>query len=101
MKNWLGWKTGGPPTQLVVNGELKSKPKDLSKCMNECFVNKVNGLRANIPPCMTDPQHRVRILIEKKDCSFSLKAAHPDDIAKVIKSLKYIHVVLTTLTLMY
>ena len=101
MKNWLGWKTGGPPTQLVVNGELKSKPKDLSKCMNECFVNKVNGLRANIPPCMTDPLDRVRILMEKKDCSFSLKAAQPDDIAKVIKSLKYIHVVLTTLTLMY
>ena len=88
MKNWLGWKTGGPPTQLVVNGELKSKPKDLSKCMNEFFVNKVNGLRANIPPCMTDPLDRVRNLMEKKDCSFSLKAAHPDDIAKVIKSLK-------------
>ena len=56
--------------------------------MNEFFVNKVNGLRANIPPCMTDPLDRVRILMEKKDCSFSLKAAQPDDIAKVIKSLK-------------
>ena len=30
IKNWLGWKTGGPPTQLVINGELKNKPSDLA-----------------------------------------------------------------------
>ena len=44
VKSWLGWKCGGPPTQLVVNGELKSKPRELSKCMNEYFVNKVRTL---------------------------------------------------------
>ena len=38
VKNWLGWNTSRPPSQLVVNGELKTKPADLTKTMNEFFV---------------------------------------------------------------
>ena len=55
VKDWLGWTTGGPPTQLVVNGELKNKLKELSKCINIFSVNKVNALRSNIPACRTNP----------------------------------------------
>jgi hypothetical protein len=88
VKDWLGWTTGGPPTQLVVNGELKTKPKELSKCMNNFFVNKVNGLRSNIPACRTNPLDRVSKLMEGRTCSFSLKAAHPDEVSKVIKNMK-------------
>ena len=88
VKDWLGWTTGGPPTQLVVNGELKNKPKELSECMNEFFVNKVNALRSNIPACRTNPLDRVSTLMEGRTCSFSLKAAHPDEVSKVIKNMK-------------
>ena len=45
VKSWLGWNTPGPPSQLVINGELKNKPKDLADCMNSFFVNKVKDLR--------------------------------------------------------
>ena len=58
VKNWLGWRTGGPPTQLVINGELKNKPKELADCMNEYFVNKVKDLRRKIPPCRKNPLDR-------------------------------------------
>ena len=88
VKNWLGWKTGGPPTQLVVNGELLNKPKELSKSMNEYFVNKVTNLRGSIPPCRKNPLERVRNLMQNRRCSFSLKAVHPDDISKIIQNLK-------------
>ena len=88
VKSWLGWNTGGTPTQLVVNGQLVNKPKQLSKCMNEFFVNKVTNLRRNIPPCRKDPLDRVRNLMQSRNCSFSLRFAHPDDVSKVINNLK-------------
>ena len=88
VKNWLGWKSGGPPTQLVVDGELKSKPKDLSKCMNEFFINKVRNLRANIPACRKDPFERLQSLMANRNCVFSFKAVHPDEVKKVIDNLK-------------
>ena len=88
VKNWLGWKSGGPPTQLVINGELKSKPRDLSKCMNEFFVNKVRNLRENIPACLKNPLERVQGLMSGRNCSFKLKAVHPDEVLKIITNLK-------------
>ena len=88
VKNWLGWKSGGPPTQLVVDGELKSKPKDLSKCMNEFFINKVRNLRADIPACRKDPFERLQSLMANRNCVFSFKAVHPDEVKKVIDNLK-------------
>ena len=71
-----------------MNGELVNKPKQLSKCMNEFVVNKVTNLRGNIPPCRKDPLDRVRNLMQSRNCSFSLRFAHPDDVSKVINNLK-------------
>ena len=88
IKSWLGWSCGGPPTRLVVDGELKSKPKELAECMNEFFTNKVKSLRARIPPCRKDPLDRLRTLMANRKCSFTLKPVHPDEVRKIIKKLK-------------
>ena len=88
IKSFLGWKSGGPPTQLNINGELKSKPADLAKSMNEFFCQKVENLRQNIPPCNSDPLDNVRKLMNNRTCSFSLRAVHPDEVQKIIKSMK-------------
>ena len=88
MKNWLGWTTGGLPRQLVIDGELKSKPSEIADCMNNFFVNKVNDLRARIPPCRNSPLDRVRKLMEKRTCKFELQTVHPDVISEVIKNMK-------------
>ena len=88
VKNWLGWKTGGPPTQLVVNGELKNKPKELAQCMNEFFINKVRNLRSHIPACRKNPLERVQSMMMNRSCNFSLKAVHPDEVSKIIANLK-------------
>ena len=89
MKNWLGWKTGGPPTKLVIEGELKSKPKELADCMNNFFVNKVTNLRNTIPPCSQDPLDRVKEIMKNRTCSFKLESVHSDEIKEIINNMKY------------
>ena len=88
MKNWLGWNSGGPPSQLVINGELKNKPKEMADCMNDFFVQKVNELRARIPACRVDPLDRVKLAMKDRNCSLQLKAVHPEEVSKIIKGMK-------------
>ena len=88
IKSWLGWNGGGPPTRLVVGGELKSKPKELAECMNQFFTNKVKSLRAGIPVCQKDPLYRLRNLMANRRCSFTFKPVHPDEVRNIIKKLK-------------
>ena len=88
VKNWLGWTTGGPPSKLVIDGELKTKPKVLADGMNSFFVNKVKDLRAKIPACRKNPFERLKKLMQKRTCHFQLQSVHPDVISKIIKSMK-------------
>ena len=50
----------------------------------------MKGLRSNNPSCRKNPLKSVRNLIKKRSCSFSLKAAHPDEISEIIKNMKYL-----------
>lgn len=43
VKGWLGWNTGGPPTQLFHNGTFFNKPSDLSKTMNNFLLIKLSN----------------------------------------------------------
>jgi hypothetical protein len=88
IKSWLGWSSGGPPTQLVENGLLVNKPKALAECMNSYFTSKVRDLRENLPPNQLNPLSLVENLMKNRTCSFSLKPVHPDEIEKIISSLK-------------
>ena len=88
VKSWLGWATGGPPTQLSVNGALISKPYEIAQCMNQYFIRKVRTIVNNLPVNNASPLELVRKLMKNRNCSFSLHAVHPDDIEKIICSLK-------------
>ena len=88
VKNWLGWNTGGPPSQLVINGELKNKPKVLANCMNNFFVNKVKDLRRTIPPCRKNPLDKLSNLMRERSCSFRLSTVHPDVVSEIITNMK-------------
>ena len=61
-KSFLGWSSGGPPTKLMQDGKLYTKPGDLNKLMNEFFIKKVKDLRDNIPLNIGDPLQLVRKL---------------------------------------
>ena len=88
VKNWLGWSSGGPPTKLMNNGNIFSKPKDLAKIMNNFFINKVKLLRRNLPRNAEDPLALVKRLMSNRRCNFSFKCVHPDEIDKIIDNLK-------------
>ena len=88
VKNWLGWRTGGPPTKLIEDGEMHSKPAKLANIMNTFFVQKVRNLRSNLPDSPGDPLELTRSIMSGNSSSFSLRAVHPEEITKIINSLK-------------
>ena len=88
IRSWLGWSSGGPPTKLLDNGTLHSKPSSLSGIMISFFVNKVENLRRNLPPSNLNPLDLVRKLMQKRTCSFKLHPVHPDQISKIINKMK-------------
>ena len=47
LKSLMGWKTNGPPTQLIDNGNIVSSPKELATTMNNFFINIIKKLEAN------------------------------------------------------
>ena len=88
VKNWLGWTKGGPPTKLIENGNLCSKPKDLARIMNEFFISKVKKLESELPPSDGDSLNLIKNIMRNHHCKFSLGAVHPDQILKIISNLK-------------
>ena len=65
-KAWLGWKSGGPPTKLCVNGVMVNKPILLAKILNEYFIDKVNKIVNSLPPTVYDPLKLVRKIMKIK-----------------------------------
>ena len=72
VKGWLGWQTGGPPTQLYHDGSLISTPAGLSSTMNEFFISKVNNLRKKIPSVDSDPLRYLKDAMSDRSCFFQI-----------------------------
>ena len=87
-KTLLGWSSGGPPNKLIINNAMITKPYEIAQSMNNYFVSKVQNIVANLPVSNRDPLELPRMLMKNKQCSFDLKAVHPDDIEKIIANLK-------------
>ena len=88
VKSWLSWGRSGPPTQLVVDGELLSKPSVLSNTMNNFFLDKIKKLRSTIHPPKSDPLKKLKEAMKHKQCSFKLKQTNVQEVVKVIRGLK-------------
>ena len=88
LKSWLGWTSGGPPSKLIEQGNIYSKPSDLARVMNTFFISKVRNLRQNLPQNPGDPLRLVQKLMENRTCSFKLSCVHPDDVLKILSNLK-------------
>ena len=87
-KSWLGWSKGGPPKKLLVGDRLVSKPYEIAQHMNSFFKQKVQKIVENLPNDNQDVLELPRKIMQNRNCTFSLKAAHPDEIDKVIAQLK-------------
>ena len=56
--------------------------------MNHFFVGKVQNIRNNLPATGTDPLDKLKTLMGNRTCFFDIHAVHPDQIDKIITSLK-------------
>ena len=56
--------------------------------MNQFFLSKVQLLRESIPDVHLDPLSKLREIMWNRTCTMKLKPVHPDDVMKVIISLK-------------
>ena len=88
VRSCLGWSTGGPPTQLLHDGALHSKPSELANIMNNFFINKIRNLRMNLPNSNLNPVDLVRSLMYRRTCNFNIRPVHPDEISKIIGRMK-------------
>ena len=88
LKGWLGWKNSGPPTKLFYQGRMVTSPQGLADTMNSFFIEKVKNLRANLPPCTSDPLSHLKMAMATRTSIFALKPVHPDTVVNVVKNLK-------------
>ena len=88
MKGWLNWKSSGPPSQLFFNGEMVNSPAGLANTMNTFFINKVKGLRENIPTNWTDPLKVLKETMKARTCTFTPRPVKPEQVLYFIKALR-------------
>ena len=88
VKTWLNWNNSGPPSQLFHNGRLTTSPAGLAGSMNAFFMDKVSSLRNDIPASQSDPLAKLKESMKDRQCNLTLRAVHPEEVLKVIKSLK-------------
>ena len=88
VKGWLGWSSGGPPTQLFYEGRVVNRPAGLASSMNKYFVYKVKDLRQRIPQSVSDPLKYLREAMENRVCQFQLNLVESEEVLKLIKGLK-------------
>ena len=56
--------------------------------MNKYFIEKVRTLRENLVQSNCDPLRHLKILMEGRNCNFSISPVHPDKIDEMIRNLK-------------
>ena len=88
VKGWLGWGTSGTPSQIFWNGGMVTSPAGLAVAMNRFFIDKVKGLRSNIPLPTEDPARKLREAMSNIQCQFRIKYVKEEEVWKTIKDLK-------------
>ena len=88
MKGWLGWSSGGPPSQLFLEGKTVTKPMGLASGMNKFFIKKIKDLRQKIPAVNLDPLKYLKEAMKNRTCRFRLRHLTLEEVVKRIKGLK-------------
>ena len=81
----------GPPTALVVNGELTSNSEKMSESQNNFFISKVAGIGERIPKTDTDPLSYTKKFLQSKEVpglDFRTRVVTEEEVSKVIDGLK-------------
>ena len=85
---WLNWSSASSPTKLSNNGRIETSPTRMAEVQNQYYINKVKSIRENMPPQQKDPLSTLRQRIHGKARPFSLAPVSPDQVKKIITTLK-------------
>ena len=85
---WLNWSSTSSPTQLSQNGVLETSPLKMAELQNQYYINKVKSIRQNMPAQKKDPLVTLRQRMQGRSQTFSSAPVTPDNIEKIISSLK-------------
>ena len=73
---------------MFYEGKLLSKPVDIADCQNQYFVDKVKNILSSMPPPISDPLYKLKLLMRNRNSVFCLRSAHPDEVQKIILELR-------------
>ena len=85
---WLNWSSTSSPTKLSHNGRLVTSPAEMAELQNQYYIDKVKTIRNNMPVQRKDPLSILRERMQGRSKPFSASAVTPDQIDKIICSLK-------------
>ena len=85
---WLNWCLSSSPSKLSHNGKLVISPAEMADLQNEFYISKVRSIRQNMPAQRNDPLAVLKQRIEGKSKSFTPAPVTPDQVGKIISSLK-------------
>ena len=83
----LNWNSSGSPNQLFYKGLIRTKSQDIADSQNNYFIQKIEEIRTNMLPPLSDPLSLLRRLMMRRTCSFGLVAVPPEQVEKIISSL--------------
>ena len=85
---WLNWSSASSPTKLSHNGSLETSPSRMAELQNKYYINKVKSIRQNMSPQNKDPLSTLRQRMQGRARPFSPAPVSPDQVEKIISSLK-------------
>ena len=88
VKGWLGWNSGGTPSQLFSEGIIVTRPVELATSMNKFFIKKIKDLRAKIPVVDLDPLQYFKSAMRNRSCTFTIKELSLEEVIRLIKGLR-------------
>ena len=87
-KSFMDWKqSGGPPHQLIVNGQLITKAGKIASEINNYFIMKVKLIRQGIA-VLGNQFTKCKEVMDNKDCKLSIRYVSLKKVNKMLKNLK-------------
>ena len=78
----------GPPSSLIINGEVENKPKNLANYANTFFTNKISEIRNKFSTNIINPMTILEHLIPRNKNNFEIPLLTINDTKKLIKGAK-------------
>ena len=90
VKRITGKVTNGAPTLLSYGGSIITSPAKIAMVMNTFYIEKINKIRASLPPATVNPLDALKRLISGKNLknTFSIKPVSRIQLRKLISKMK-------------